>query len=89
MKKALLFLMLPCFLMYASCKKAALGEDNGCISEFQQPLNPVGNATYARIKTVFQNNGISYEGLKSYLTRYYDSLGPNNEWEGSFVTVLP
>src|SRR4051794_14129947 len=35
------------------------------------------------------NTQISYERLKSYLTRYYDSLGPDNEWEGSFVTILP
>jgi hypothetical protein len=35
------------------------------------------------------NTQISYDGLKRYLTRYYDSLGPNNEWEGSFVTILP
>jgi hypothetical protein len=35
------------------------------------------------------NTRISYEAMKSYLTRYYDRLGPKNEWEGSFVTILP
>ncbi|WP_143822119.1 hypothetical protein [Mucilaginibacter pedocola] len=66
MKKALLFLVLPCILVYAACKKAPLGEDGGCISEYVRPLNPVGVATYARIKTVFQNNGISTESLSFY-----------------------
>ncbi len=32
---------------------------------------------------------IDYDHLKRYLTRYYDRLGPKNEWEGSFVTILP
>lgn len=27
--------------------------------------------------------------LKQFHTRYYDSSGPNNPWEGTFVTVLP
>ena len=35
------------------------------------------------------NTRIGYDRLKGYLTRYYDSLGPKNEWEGSFVTILP
>ena len=32
---------------------------------------------------------LSFDQLKSYFTRYYDSLGPHNPWEGSFVTILP
>jgi hypothetical protein len=35
------------------------------------------------------NTRIGYDHLKRYLTRYYDSLGPKNEWEGSFVTIVP
>jgi hypothetical protein len=35
------------------------------------------------------NTRFSFDGLKAYLTRYYDSLGPDNEWEGNFVTILP
>jgi hypothetical protein len=77
MKKAL-FLIVPLFLMTASCTKAVL-EGNGCIAEYKRPLNAVGGAAYARIKAVFQNNGISYEGLSFYGAIENDTIHLNGE----------
>jgi hypothetical protein len=35
------------------------------------------------------NTRLPYDRLKSFHTRYYDSAGPNNPWEGTFVTIQP
>jgi hypothetical protein len=35
------------------------------------------------------NTRVSYDRMKSFLTRYYDSVGPNNPWEGTYVTIQP
>nr|WP_294940658.1 hypothetical protein [uncultured Mucilaginibacter sp.] len=73
MKKALLFLILPCFLVAASCTKAIL-EDNGCISEYKRPLNPIGDAAYSKVKALFQKNSISYDGLSFYRATFDDTV---------------
>ncbi|TFF34801.1 hypothetical protein [Mucilaginibacter psychrotolerans] len=76
MKKALLFLLLPAMLALAACNKAVL-QDNGCVTEYIRPLNPVGDAAYAKIKTLFQNNGISYQGLSFYRADFNDNIPLN------------
>lgn len=35
------------------------------------------------------NTRLTYDQLRQFHTRYYDSRGPNNPWEGTFVSVLP
>jgi hypothetical protein len=35
------------------------------------------------------NTRLSYDRLKSFHTRYYDSAGPKNPWENTFVTIQP
>lgn len=35
------------------------------------------------------NTRFTFEQLKRYHTRYYDSRGPNNPWEYTFVSILP
>ncbi len=32
---------------------------------------------------------LTYDQLRQFHTRYYDSEGPNNPWEGTFVSILP
>lgn len=32
---------------------------------------------------------IAYQDLKRFHSRYFDSLGPDNPWEGTFVTIQP
>jgi hypothetical protein len=32
---------------------------------------------------------MTFEQLRQFHTRYYDSQGPDNLWQGTFVSVLP